>query len=81
MSKKIYLFSLVLLALAFVSCSETEEVGKYDNWRARNEAFIDSLANVYATASGRGGLERIDNFFISSTCNKDYWFFKSLKTC
>ena len=45
MSKKIYLFSLVLLALAFVSCSETEEVGKYDNWRARNEAFIDSLAN------------------------------------
>ena len=56
MSKKIYLFSLVLLTLAFVSCSETEEVGKYDNWRARNEAYIDSLANVYATASGRGGL-------------------------
>ncbi len=26
MSKKIYLFSLVLLTLAFVSCSETEEV-------------------------------------------------------
>ena len=53
MSKKIYLFSLVLLALAFVSCSETEEVGKYDNWRARNEAFIDSLANVYATAADK----------------------------
>ena len=32
MSKKIYLFSLVLLALAFVSCSETEEVGKYGNY-------------------------------------------------
>lgn len=40
MSKKIYLFSLVLLTLVFVSCSETEEVGKYDNWRARNEAYI-----------------------------------------
>ena len=25
MSKKIYLFSLVLLALAFTACSETEE--------------------------------------------------------
>ena len=37
MSKKIYLFSLVLLALAFVSCSETEEEGKFANWRARNE--------------------------------------------
>ena len=29
MSKKIYLFSLVLLALAFTACSETEETGKY----------------------------------------------------
>lgn len=57
MSKKIYLFSLVLLSLVFVSCEETKEEGKYDNWRARNEAFIDSLANVYATVPGRGGLE------------------------
>lgn len=47
MSKKIYLFSLVLLALAFVSCSETEEEGKFANWRARNEAFLDSLQQVY----------------------------------
>ncbi|WP_278719624.1 FKBP-type peptidyl-prolyl cis-trans isomerase [Bacteroides caecimuris] len=47
MSKKIYLFSLVLLALAFTACSETETVDKYDNWRSRNEAFIDSLANVF----------------------------------
>ncbi len=35
MSKKIYLFSLVLLALTFTACSETEEAGRYDNWRAR----------------------------------------------
>lgn len=48
MSKKIYLFSLVLLALTFTACSETEETGRYDNWRARSEAFIDSIANVYA---------------------------------
>ena len=48
MSKKIYLFSLVLLALRFTACSETEETGRYDNWRARSEAFIDSIANVYA---------------------------------
>lgn len=47
MSKKIYLFSLVLLALTFTACSETETVDKYDNWRSRNEAFIDSLANVF----------------------------------
>ena len=48
MSKKIYLFSLELLALTFTACSETEETGRYDNWRARSEAFIDSIANVYA---------------------------------
>lgn len=47
MSKKIYLFSLVLMTLAFTACSETETVDKYDNWRSRNEAFIDSLANVF----------------------------------
>ena len=75
MSKKIYLFSLVLLALAFVSCSETEEVGKYDNWRARNEAFIDSLANVYATASGRGGLERIEML----TARGNYIYYKEIE--
>lgn len=46
MSKKIYLFSLVLLALTFTACSETEETGRYDNWRARSEAFIDSIANA-----------------------------------
>ena len=75
MSKKIYLFSLVLLTLAFVSCSETEEVGKYDNWRARNEAYIDSLANVYATASGRGGLERIEML----TARGNYIYFKEIE--
>ena len=35
MSKKIYLFSLVLLALTFTACSETEEAGRYDNWQAQ----------------------------------------------
>lgn len=55
MSKKIYLFSLVLLSLAFASCSETEEVGRYDNWRARSEAFIDSIANVYTQQQVNNG--------------------------
>lgn len=59
MSKKIYLFSLVLLALAFTACSETEETGKYDNWQARNEAFIDSIANAHANIATRGRLDSI----------------------
>ena len=60
MSKKVYLFSLVLLTLMFVSCDETKEVGRYDNWRERNEAFIDSIANVYATAPNHGDLKRFE---------------------
>lgn len=48
MSKKNYLFFFVLTALVFAACGETEEVNKYANWQARNEAFIDSIANVYA---------------------------------
>lgn len=32
---------LTLLSLA--ACKETEEAGEYDNWRARNDLFIDSL--------------------------------------
>lgn len=59
MSKKIYLFSLVLLALAFTACSETEEVGRYDNWQARSEAFIDSIANAHANIATRGDLDTI----------------------
>ena len=44
MNKKIYLLPLLLLALIFVSCEETKEAGKYDNWKARGEMFIDSIA-------------------------------------
>lgn len=47
MIKKIYLFSLVLLTLAFAACSETEEAGRYDNWQDRSKEYIDSIANVY----------------------------------
>ena len=49
MNKKIYLLPLLLLVALFTtSCEQTKEVGKYDNWQARSEAFIDSIADVYA---------------------------------
>lgn len=45
MKKKLLLFlPLLLMSVAvFTSCEEAAEVGKYDNWRERNEAYIDSL--------------------------------------
>ena len=72
MSKKVYLFSLVMLALTFVSCEETKEVSKYDNWQPRNESFIDSIANIYATAPNHGGIQRID----LKTAPGDYIYYK-----
>ena len=47
MRRTFYLFAVALLAVALAACEETEEVGRYDNWRARNDAFIDSLALVF----------------------------------
>ncbi|KAA6312572.1 FKBP-type 22 kDa peptidyl-prolyl cis-trans isomerase, partial [termite gut metagenome] len=44
--KKIIYCLLPLLPL-FTACEETVEIGKYDNWQVRNEAFIDSLQQVY----------------------------------
>ncbi|MEL5892260.1 FKBP-type peptidyl-prolyl cis-trans isomerase [Bacteroides sp. GD17] len=42
----LFLPFLLFLAGVFVSCEETEEVGKYDNWRERNEAFADSIKTL-----------------------------------
>ena len=47
MNKKLCFLSLFLLGLFFVSCEETKEPSKYDNWEARNDAFIDSLQQVF----------------------------------
>lgn len=48
MNKKLYLLPLLLLALVFASCEETKEVGRYDNWKVRNEMYMDSIVNVYS---------------------------------
>ena len=35
------------LCIAIVSCSkDEEEAGEYDNWQARNQAYVDSIANL-----------------------------------
>lgn len=40
---------LLLGAAMLVSCSESEEIDEYDNWKARNEQFLDSIAQVAKT--------------------------------
>lgn len=43
--KKLFLLLSVSL-FALVSCNETEELGEYDNWQAKNDKYIDSIAAV-----------------------------------
>lgn len=49
MKKRNLLFSFFICAFCFLitSCSETEEAGRYDNWKNRNDAFVDSLKSVF----------------------------------
>lgn len=58
-TKSCFLTLMLLVSMLVTSCDETKEVGKYDNWRERNEAFIDSLQNVYDTKTDHGGLDTI----------------------
>ncbi len=43
---------MLVATTAFVACDETEEAGEFDNWKARNEAFIDSIAKVARVNAG-----------------------------
>ena len=40
------LLSLAALVVLFASCEETKEESEFHNWKARNDHFIDSIANV-----------------------------------
>lgn len=73
MLKKFYLLPVLLLTLVIVSCDETEEVSKYSNWKERNEAFVDSLQQVYDAKTDRELLA------VTDTWNKNQTiFFKKL---
>lgn len=72
MSKNIllYTFSALLSLAAFNSCKESEEVGEYDNWQARNEHFIDSISSV-AKANADGSWMVIPAFTLSEDFGND----------
>ncbi len=52
-----------LLAFLLASCSKNEEAaGEYDNWRARNQAYVDSIANL--AKQGLNGWKRTRVFYV-----------------
>lgn len=81
------LFVLPLVTLFFVSCEEVQEASKYDNWQARNEAFIDSLSrepNVFVATEVDvdrmqvGELFRIKDDLASTTAQEVYIYCKKI---
>jgi FKBP-type peptidyl-prolyl cis-trans isomerase FklB len=59
---------LLPLALCLFSCTEKDEEGEYDNWRERNQQFIDSIAQVAATnADGTWAIYKAYNIGDDST--------------
>ena len=52
MKRTVYILSSLFLALAFVACQERDEENEFDNWKERNEHYIDSLAYVARNGNG-----------------------------
>ena len=70
----LFLPFLLLLVGAFISCEEVEEAGKYDNWRERREAFVDSIKrltgeNYVATAEQADAMELGKLYAIQTTAS------------
>ncbi len=70
----LFLPFLLFLAGAFVSCEEVKEAGKYDNWRERNQVFIDSIKglagnNYVATAEAADAMELGKLYAIQTTAS------------
>ena len=61
--------ALAVIALSgslLTSCKESDEVGEYENWQARNDHFIDSIASV-AKANRDGSWTIIKAFTLGET--------------
>ena len=55
-----------ILSCLFASCEETAEINEYANWKERNVAYIDSIAEV-AKANADGQWLRILSFKLNET--------------
>ena len=84
------LLPFLLLAIgALVSCEEVEEASEYDNWRERNEAFIDSIrretGEIYVATEEdvqrvpEGQLFAIRDWQVSTNENAYYIYCKKIK--
>lgn len=57
MKKLFHILPLFAALIFLASCSEKDEVGEYDNWQARNQHYVDSIASL--ADAGRDGWTKI----------------------
>ena len=70
MNKKIlFALSFVFALIGFSGCSENVAEEEYENWRPRNEHFIDSIASL--ARSGKDGWEMIKSYNLSDSLGKN----------
>ena len=60
MKRLFYILPILATLLFLMSCSENEEAGEYDNWQARNQQYVDSIAQL--ANSGRNGWSKMVAF-------------------
>lgn len=60
MKKLFNSLSLLVAILALASCQENEETGEYDNWKVRNQQYVDSVAQL--ADAGIGGWSKMVAF-------------------
>ena len=67
--------TLLLFAISFlfvlVSCKENEEVGEYDNWQARNQHYVDSIAAL--ANAGTDGWSKMIAFHLADSEENPDW--------
>lgn len=75
------LLSALMALVCFMSCSESDEAGEFDNWRNRNAQYIDSIADVaHANTEGDWKIFLADGLDASAHwSNEDYVYCKVLQ--
>ena len=75
MNRKIlFALSFVFTLIGLSSCSENQEENEYENWQAKNEHFIDSIAAAARAGQGRWEMIRAYNISDSTKNDKNSYF-------
>ena len=70
MKKISYILSLLTALVLMASCQENEEAGEYDNWQARNQQYVDSIAKL--ADNGTDGWTKMAAFTLMDSVERSH---------